>query len=56
MNLDDLRSDAENIDWSMLFDSQCIDEKISYFSKELNAMYDKYPPICQIKVKHLPAL
>ncbi|CAB3262078.1 unnamed protein product [Arctia plantaginis] len=55
MNVENLRRDADNIDWSPLFNSQCVDEKTDIFTNNLMYLYDKHAPMRQIKVKHLPA-
>ncbi|KAJ0179958.1 hypothetical protein K1T71_004549 [Dendrolimus kikuchii] len=55
MNIENLKADALNIDWTLLTGSGCIDEKVSILNENIVKLYDKHAPVRAIKIKHLPA-
>ncbi|KAL0829839.1 hypothetical protein ABMA28_003322 [Loxostege sticticalis] len=55
MNIDELRQDAADTDWSMIDHVGCIDEKVALFNTLLINLIDKHAPIRPVKIKHSPA-
>ncbi|XP_046973841.1 uncharacterized protein LOC124540384 [Vanessa cardui] len=54
MDVEQLRADARNIDWSAVESASCIEQGVDVFSSLLNQLYDVHAPIHQVKLKHLP--
>lgn len=55
IDVEKLRDDARNIDWSPVHNTDAIDEKISIFNNKLIQLYDVHAPLRSVKIKHLPA-
>ncbi|KAL0879002.1 hypothetical protein ABMA27_003982 [Loxostege sticticalis] len=55
MNVDALRLDAAATDWSVIEQSENVDDKIALFNTLLLKLYDKHAPIRPVKIKHVPA-
>lgn len=55
MNVTGLCEDASNIDWSTLFISSSVDQKVDIFTTKLVELYDHHAPVRAVKVKHFPA-
>lgn len=52
--MENLESDANNIDWSTLYTSDNTDEQVDYFNKTLNVLFEKHVPIKSISLKTKP--
>ncbi|KAJ0175142.1 hypothetical protein K1T71_009283 [Dendrolimus kikuchii] len=55
MNTEDLRKDAQGLDWSGVANAVSIDDKVNAFNTTLLGLYDLHAPLRQIKLKHHPA-
>lgn len=55
INLEYLRKDAADLDWSEVAEATTVDEKLSLFNTALIKLYDKHAPFKTMKIKHLPA-
>ena len=54
-NQKQFEKDAKKIDWNVIFNEQCINEKIKIFNKLILDLYNTHCPMIEIKPKHLPA-
>lgn len=52
---DKLCSDVANIDWSQLFSSSTIDEKVVFFNERITGVYNVHAPLHPVRMKRQPA-
>ncbi|XP_045454749.1 uncharacterized protein LOC123664196 [Melitaea cinxia] len=55
IDLDLLRKNAAEIDWSDVFIASGVDDKLHIFNSQLIQLFDKHAPIRPVRMKHLPA-
>lgn len=55
LDLDSLNYDASNIDWTVIYNTDSIETKISLFNSLILQLYDMHAPPRPVKKKHLPA-
>ncbi|CAH2095821.1 unnamed protein product [Euphydryas editha] len=55
MELNHLREDAARIDWTEIFSTSAVDEKINMFNSRLTQLYDVHAPVRHVRIRHLPA-
>lgn len=55
MNLFKLKEEARNINWSVLLDSQRVNEKVNIFTEKLIQLSNILAPLLSIKIKQLLA-
>lgn len=55
MNVERLREDASNIDWTPLLQSLSVDDRVEILTSNIIQLYDKHAPVRAVRVKHLPA-
>lgn len=49
---DDIINDASKINWSMLEHMDSVDEMVSFFNREIIALFDRHAPLRKVKLKH----
>ncbi|XP_059046959.1 uncharacterized protein LOC131842445 [Achroia grisella] len=55
MDIEGLRSDAVETDWSPVMSADSIDDKVMQFNIIVTKLYDVHAPLRAIKIKHTPA-
>ncbi|CAG9094385.1 unnamed protein product [Plutella xylostella] len=55
MDVEKLRSDAENLDWGSVLSANTVDSKVELLNSFLVDLYDRHAPVRAVKMKHLPA-
>ncbi|CAH2091775.1 unnamed protein product [Euphydryas editha] len=55
MDLERLRDDVKNIDWSAIMSANNIDTMVDSLTTELIRLYDKHAPVRPVRMKHAPA-
>ncbi|CAH2084018.1 unnamed protein product [Euphydryas editha] len=52
INKEDIITDVSKINWSMLEHMDSVDEMVSFFNREIIALFDRHAPLRKVKLKH----